>query len=602
MCQEGAEDIMKTIRIGNAGGYWGDDPDALKNQVLGGELDFITIDYLAEITMSIMNKQLLRNPQAGYARDFIKHLDPVFETVMEKGIKIITNAGGVNPKACVNALMELARKKGLNPKIAVVAGDNILNTIDKLAEQGIDFSNMETKESYDLIKGKVLSANLYFGAKPVVDALNNGADIVITGRVTDTGITLATMMYSFGWKSDDYDKLAAGIVAGHILECGAQSTGGNFTDWEKVPCFDTVGYPIAEVSEDGSFVITKHDSLDGMVSVETVKEQLVYEMGDPYNYITPDVIADFSTIKLEDDGENRVKVKGIKGYKPTDLLKVSIAYEDGFKSTGSIIISAPNAYKKALKFAEIFWKRVGIEYEDKLTEFIGLNSCHRHLAKYDDTNEILLRFSVRDHDKSKFEKFKRKLPALILSGPSGVAVTGGAPALQNVVSYWPALVPQSISNWKVDIFEQDNIVYSNSGGWDKTGGDIRKITKVTEFNKTFEKDTVKVPLLEIAYARSGDKGDMCNIGLIARSNLAFEYLGKVMTAKKVKDIFKDIVKGEVERFTVENLSAFNFLLHNSLGGGGTKSLQIDPQGKTYSQALLNVEIEVPKSVLDSVKR
>jgi len=591
---------MKTIKIGNAGGYWGDDPDALKNQVLGGDLDFITIDYLAEITMSIMNKQLMRNPDAGYARDFIKHLDPVFETVMEKGIKIITNAGGVNPEACVKALMELANKKGLNPKIAVVSGDNILNTIDKLSEQGIDFSNMETGESFDSIKGKVLSANLYFGAKPVVDALNNGADIIITGRVTDTGITLATMMYSFGWEKDDYDKLASGIVVGHILECGAQSTGGNFTDWEKVPSFDTVGYPIAEVNEDGSFVITKHDSLDGLVSVETVKEQLVYEMGDPYNYITPDVIADFSTIKLEENGTNRVKVSGIKGYKPTDLLKVSIAYEDGFKSTGSIIISAPNAYKKAQKFAEIFWKRVGIEYEDKLTEFIGLNACHRHLAKYNDTNEVLLRFSVRDHDKSKFEKFKRKLPALILSGPSGVAVTGGAPALQNVVSYWPALVPQDISSWKVEVFEKDKVVYSNSGSWDKTGGDVRNVKESRKFNKVFEEETIKVPLIEIAYARSGDKGDMCNIGLIARSVEAFEFLGKVMTAERVKDIFKDIVKGKVERFTVENLLAFNFLLHDSLGGGGTKSLQIDPQGKTYSQALLNVEIEVPKSVLNSI--
>jgi len=593
---------MKKIRIGNAGGYWGDDPDALRNQVEGGELDFVTIDYLAEITMSIMNKQQSRNPEAGYARDFIKHLSPVFEKVMEKGIKIITNAGGVNPKACVKALMELAESKGLNPKIAVVSGDNILDSIDTLAEKGIDFSNMETGEPYEVIKGKVLSANLYFGAKPVVDALNAGADIIITGRVTDTGITLATMMYSFGWDKGDYDKLAAGIVAGHILECGAQSTGGNFTDWEKVPSFDTVGYPIAEVYEDGSFVITKHDSLDGMVTLDTVKEQLVYEMGDPYNYITPDVIAEFASIQLAEDGKNRVKVSGVKGYAPTDLLKVSIAYEDGFKSTGAVIISAPNAVKKAEKFSEIFWKRVNIEYEDTLTEYIGLNSCHRHLAEFSDTNEVLLRFSIRDHDKSKFEKFKRKLPALILSGPSGVAVTGGAPGLQNVVSYWPALVTQDISKWEVEIFEKEKSIYTNSGTWDKTGGDITSSNKEREFTKEFSGETVSVPLIEIALARSGDKGDMCNIGLIARSEEAFEFLGKTMTAEKVQSIFKDIVKGEVERFTVENLGAFNFLLQQSLGGGGTKSLQIDPQGKTYSQALLCVKIDVPKSVLASVKR
>ncbi|PJB80655.1 MAG: DUF1446 domain-containing protein, partial [Acidobacteria bacterium CG_4_9_14_3_um_filter_49_7] len=289
---------MKTIRIGNAGGYWGDDPDALKYQVTAGELDFITIDYLAEITMSIMNKQLRKNPDAGYAKDFLNHLEPVFETVMEKGIRIITNAGGVNPAGLARALAKLASEKGLSPKIAVVDGDNILDKIDQLSDEGTDFSNMENGLPYSEIQGRVLSANLYFGARPVVRALKAGADIVITGRVTDTGITLATMMASFDWAEDDYDKLAAGIVAGHILECGAQSTGGNFTDWRKVPSFDVVGYPIAEVSEDGNIVITKHESLDGLVSVDTVREQLLYEMGRPKNYITPDVIADFSSIRL----------------------------------------------------------------------------------------------------------------------------------------------------------------------------------------------------------------------------------------------------------------------------------------------------------------
>ncbi len=595
---------MKSIRIGNAGGYWGDDPDALKNQVLGGELDFITIDYLAEITMSIMNKQKLRDPDLGYAKDFIKHLDPVFEEVVRRGIKIITNAGGVNPVSLAKELNSLAESKGLKGvKIAVVEGDNILDSIDELSEKGIDFSNMETGEAYDLIKGKVLSANLYFGAAPVVEALRQGADIVITGRVTDTGITLAPMIYSFNWDTKDYDKLAAGIVAGHILECGAQSTGGNFTDWEKVPSFDKIGYPIAEVYEDGTFVVTKHHSLDGMVTVDTVREQLVYEMGDPKNYITPDVIADFSTIKLEDAGENRVKVSGVKGYPPTDLLKVSISYQDGYKASGAIIISAPDARKKAEKFAEIFWKRVGIDYEDKLTEFVGLNACHRHLAHLDEANEILLRFGVRDHDKSKFERFRRKLPALILSGPSAVAVTGGAPQVQNVVSYWPALVPQDISAWKVIVFKNGEKVFEKEGKWEETGGTVREVKDETNFDGAkFEGVEVKkAKLIEIALGRSGDKGDTCNIGLIARSDLAWEFIGYKITAGFVKKLFGDIVKGEVERFEVKNLNAFNFLLHNALGGGGTRSLRIDAQGKTLAHALLNQYIEIPVNVLESVK-
>ena len=595
---------MKSIRIGNAGGYWGDDPDALKNQVLGGELDFITIDYLAEITMSIMNKQKLRDPSLGYAKDFLKHLDPVFEEVVKRGIKIITNAGGVNPVSLANELNKLAESKGLKGvKIAVVEGDNILDSIDQLSEKGIDFSNMETGEPYNLIKGKVLSANLYFGAVPVVEALKQGADIVITGRVTDTGITLAPMIYSFNWDTKDYDKLAAGIVAGHILECGAQSTGGNFTDWEKVPSFDNVGYPIAEVYEDGTFVITKHESLDGMVSVDTVREQLVYEMGDPKNYITPDVIADFSTIKLEEVGENKVRVSGIKGHPPTDLLKVSISYQDGYKASGAIIISAPDARKKAEKFAEIFWKRVGIEYEDQLTEFVGLNACHRHLAHLEEANEILLRFGVRDHDKTKFERFRRKLPALILSGPSAVAVTGGAPQVQNVVSYWPALVPQDISVWKVIVFQNGEKVFEKEGKWEKTGGTVREVKDETNFDGAkFEGVKVKkAKLIEIALGRSGDKGDTCNIGLIARSDLAWEFIGYKITADFVKKLFGDIVKGEVERFEVKNLNAFNFLLHNALGGGGTKSLRIDAQGKTLAHALLNQYIEIPVNVLESVK-
>ncbi len=592
--------MSRIIRIGNAGGYWGDDPDALRRQVKGGELDFLTMDYLAEITMSILNKQRQKDPEFGSARDFLHHLEPVIEDVMERGIRIVTNAGGVNPDVCARNIAEMADKYGLKPKIAIVDGDNILEDLDELVKRGGDFSNMETGESFEMIRDRVTAANLYSGALPVVKALQEGADIVVTGRVTDTGITLAPMIASFGWSLEDYDRLASGIVAGHILECGAQSTGGNFTDWEKVPSFTSMGYPIAEVSEDGSFVITKHDSLDGLVSLDTVREQLLYEMGDPLNYITPDVIADFSAIQLAKDGPNRVRVSGVKGRAPTDLLKVSMAYRDGFKSYGTILISGPDARQKAEKFNDIFWKRVDMEYEDQLTEYVGSNACHRHLAPQAEPGEILLRFAVRDHDRDKLTPFRRNLAALILSGPPSVAVTGGTPPVRDVISYWPALVHQSIADWRLRVYQGCELLMEESGGWPETGGTMETPDHIGEDELTeFSGPTERAPLSRIALARSGDKGDTCNVGVLARSPEAWAWLGRTLTPDRVKMLYGDLVLGDVVRHPVKNLLAWNFLLHEALGGGGTRSLRVDAQGKTLAHALLMQEFDIPVSVLNS---
>lgn len=593
---------MKTIRIANAGGYWGDDPEALQRQVKGGELDFITMDYLAEITMSILNKQRQRDPEFGSARDFLHHLEPVITDVMERKIRIITNAGGVNPDICARNISEMATRYGLKPRIAIVDGDNILEQLDQLTAEGVDFSNMETGESFEMIRDRVTAANLYFGALPVIKALEAGADIVVTGRVTDTGITLAPIIASFGWSLDDYDKLASGIVAGHILECGAQSTGGNFTDWEKVPAFHRMGYPIAEIAEDGSFVITKHDSLDGLVSVDTVREQLLYEMGDPLHYITPDVIADFTSIQLEDAGTDRVRVTGVTGRAPTDLLKVSMAYSDGYKSYGTILVSGPDARRKAEKFSEIFWSRVDTVYEDQLTEYVGANACHRHLAPAQEPGEILLRFAVRDHDREKLTPFRRNLAALILSGPPSVAVTGGTPPVRDVVSYWPALVPQSIADWRMRLYQGCELLHGEHGGWPETAGDMGSDRRVADPDPVdLGGKTVRSPLMAIALARSGDKGDTCNVGILARSRQAWEWIGATLTPERVKDIYGDLVLGPVERHAVPNLLAFNYLLHQALGGGGTRSLRVDAQGKTMAHALLSREFDIPEQVMLSVE-
>ncbi|WP_186644059.1 acyclic terpene utilization AtuA family protein [Fluviispira vulneris] len=611
------------IRIANAGGYWGDDPYALRRQVFGElKLDYISIDFLAEITMSILQKQRAKDPNAGYAKDFIHALEPVLEECLKRKIKIITNAGGVNPKSCAEDLFNLARKKNLNLKVAVVDGDDIFSLIPSLRTKGVAFKNMETDEDFSNCADRVLCANTYFGALPVAEALKHEPDIVLCGRVTDTGITLAAMMHEFNWKLDDYDKLAHGIVAGHIIECGAQASGGNFTDWQKVPSFIDIGFPIVECHPDGSFYVTKHPNTGGYISCQTIREQLLYEMGTPQSYITPDVIADFSTIQISSEKPERVKVTGIKGRKPTDLLKVSIAYEDGYKCSGSLIISGPDVRAKAEMFAKVFWLRLESELKNagfsstvkfKNTEYVGDDSTHKGMLNKHEAIEILLKLTVRDHDRNKLNIFRKLLPSLILSGPSGVAVTGGAPLISDVVSYWPALIPQDCALPNVHIYEQKSgedkchLSYEKlKMNWPITGGSSLIETPIHDpFSPALvsvmsTSKAICVSLMEIAHARSGDKGDTVNIGLIGRSPECYVWLRENITAEKVNDWFHSLCKGNVHRYLVPNLWALNFLLEESLGGGGTMSLQIDAQGKTFSQALLRCEVDIPEILLSTI--
>ena len=402
----------------------------------------VTLDFLAEITMSIMQKQRSRDPRAGYARDFVAQVEQALPLLAARGTRVITNAGGVNPLACRGALLEMAQLHSRQLEVAAVVGDDLMDRLGELNSAGVSLDNMDDRSAFAPIRDRVSSANAYYGAWPVVEALRSGAQIVVTGRCTDTGITLAPMIHAFGWAPDDWNRLAAGIVAGHIVECGAQSTGGNFTDWRTVKNFAGIGYPVLEVFADGSFVVTKHAGTGGTVTVRTVKEQLVYEMGDPRGYITPDVVADFATIRLEQAGRDRVRVWGVKGRPAPASLKVSASYFDGWKASGTLIISAPEAAEKARAFADLFWKRVGVEFEAKHVELIGHSACWGPLAPPVDPPEVLLRLSVRDPDKKKIEQFSKMVPAVILSGPPGVAVTGGRPQAQEVVAYWPALVPR----------------------------------------------------------------------------------------------------------------------------------------------------------------
>lgn len=592
--------MPKSIRIANAGGYWGDDLTQFKRQLELGPIDYLTLDFLAEVTMSIMQKQRSRDPRAGFARDFVKQVEDSLDLLAKTGTRVITNAGGVNPLSCRGALLETTQALGKPLDVAAVIGDDLMERLGEMNGAGVSLNNMEDGAAFAPIRDRVSSANAYYGAWPVVEALKSGAQIVVTGRCTDTGITLAPMIHAFDWAPNDWNRLAAGIVAGHIVECGAQSTGGNFTDWREIRDFPGIGYPILEVFPDGSFIVTKHARTGGAVTVRTVKEQLLYEMGDPRGYITPDVVADFATIQLEQAGRDRVRVWGIKGRPAPPSLKVSAAYFDGWKANGTLIISAPDAAAKAKAFAALFWKRLGLTFTATHTELIGHSACWGPLAPASDPPEILLRLSVRDADKSKIEAFSKLIPAVILSGPPGVAVTGGRPQAQEVVAYWPALVPRDRVkprlvtrdgerelDWPTPLLPPGSPERLPRENWPALKGSAKRVT---------------VPLSRIAHGRSGDKGDTCNIGIIARTPEAYPWLKRALTATAVKRRFKGICFGRVTRHEVPNLWALNFLLEQSLGGGGTVSLRLDAQGKTLSHALLALEVSVPKALVTAADR
>ena len=451
-----------TLRIASGQGFWGDLQRAPIDQARRGPIDVLVMDYLAEVTMSILQKQKLRDPSMGYARDFVEVVTELAPDVVEKGFKIISNAGGVNPVACAEAIVAGARQRGATGlKVAVVTGDDLLDRLDDLLGRGVELKHMETGEPLSSVRDRVVSANAYLGARPIVEALAKGADVVVTGRTTDTGLTLAPLIHTFGWDWADWDKMAAGTVAGHILECGAQSSGGNFTDWRDVPDMASIGFPIAEVSADGSFVVTKHDGTGGLVSRGTVAEQLLYEIGDPTDYITPDVVADFTSIRLDDEGGDRVRVSGIRGAEDTEFLKVSAAYSDGWKATSTLVYAWPEAAAKARAAARILEDRLdalGLSFDEYRAEIVGLNALSE-VAEADpvreaDLDEVQLRVSVRGQDKAAVEQFGREIAPLILTGPSAVTgFAGGRPRPSEVVAYWPALIPKSEVRTEVHVLE-----------------------------------------------------------------------------------------------------------------------------------------------------
>lgn len=442
------------IRIANGQGFWGDSLEAPVQQVRRGPIDYLTLDYLAEVTMSILEKQRSRDPKAGYARDFVDLIARILPDLRERGVRVIANAGGVNPFGCRDALLAAARAQDLPLTVGTVTGDDITEQIDALLARGIGMRNMDTGQPLEAIRDRVQRANAYLGAFPVAEALRQGADVVVSGRVADAALVLAPMIHEFGWDATAWDKLSAGIIAGHVAECGAQGSGGNCqVDWETIPNLADVGYPIIEAEPDGGFAVTKHAGTGGRITVASVKEQLLYEIGDPAAYITPDVVADFTTIQLRQDGPERVRFLGIQGHPATNYYKVSISYSAGYKAMGQMLYGWPDALKKARAADRILrerLERLGLKFDAMRTEFLGAGAANGIPAAAPSPEiephlpEVVLRFGVRSGDRKAVERFTREIPPLALSGPPVASGLGlGRPQVEEIIAFWPALIPKS---------------------------------------------------------------------------------------------------------------------------------------------------------------
>jgi hypothetical protein len=594
----------ESIVIANCGGFWGDDPTAARRQVAGGKIDYLVMDYLAEVTMAILQKQKAKRPETGYAADFLAQMRDVLVPCMEQGVTIITNAGGVNPAACGAALENLATELGVREavKVAVVSGDDLYDDLDALTAAGETLPNMEDGRALTEVRDQVLSANVYLGTGPIVRALELGANVIVAGRVTDTSVTLGPMVHSFGWAPDDWDRLAAGVVAGHIIECGCQCTGGNFTDWHLVPSHHNMGYPLIEAHADGTFVITKHPGTGGLVSVHTVSEQLLYEMGAP-GYLSPDCVARFDSIQLTQEGPDRVRVSGVKGGPPPEKLKVAISVADGYRSVGRLLVSGPNTLEKARRAADLIWNLAGGtgNFEQTHTSFIGWDGSHPPLGS-EEPSEVLVQVGVRDHDRKKIDSaFAPMVVGSMLQSMPGMTVPAdqGRPRVADVVAHWPALIGRDAVKPTVTVDGNTEAVSAgaaatvNPADIDQTAAGSEEIPAWV----ADDSEPVTVPLQRLCLARSGDKGDTANVGVIARSPQIYSWVVAHVTEDLIKGHFKEICQGPVERHVLPNLLALNFLLHNSLGGGGTSSLIFDAQGKTYAQYLLSLQVTVPSSLL-----
>lgn len=595
------QDDERVVKIGCASGFWGDTNTAAFQLVHLTDINYLVFDYLSEITMSIMAKAKMVEPKHGYALDFVSRvMAPLLKKIAEKKIKVISNAGGVNPLACRDALQKIIKEYGLDLKVVVVLGDDLLPKHEQLKLQ-----NIQEMFSGEALPEQVASSNAYLGAVAIRDALNLGADIVITGRVVDSAVVLAPLLHEYQWSLDDYDKLAQGSLAGHVIECGAQCTGGNFTDWQLVQGFDNMGFPVVEVSEDGSFVVTKPQGTGGLVSTATVAEQIVYEIGNPQAYLLPDVIADFSHVHLEQVGEHRVRVTGAKGQAPTTQYKVSATYPDGYRVLVSFLIAGREAPQKAQVIADailakcerVLAMRSVPPFSEKSVEILGIESTYGGHAQALDSREVVVKIGVKHMFKEACMFFASEIAqASTGMAPALAGIVGGRPKASPVIKLFSFLIDKNQLNIEID-FEGKRYPVEIPQGVSTE----QLPTLMAGENAVYQGDEIEVPLIEIAHARSGDKGNHSNIGVIARKADYLPWIRAALTEQSVASYMQHVLdaeKGRVIRYELPGLNALNFMLENALGGGGVASLRIDPQGKAFAQQLLDMPVKVPAHLLE----
>ncbi len=593
----------KTLRIAGASGFWGDATHSTSQLLNQSSVDFIVYDYLAEITMSIMARARAKKPEAGYALDFVSAaMKPNLKQIARQGVKVISNAGGVNPRACANALRAVIAEQGLDLQVACIVGDDLLDQGAQLAQQ--QHSEMFSAEPFPPVD-KIASINAYLGAFPVALALQQGADIVITGRCVDSAVTLGACINHFGWGRDDLDQLAMGSLAGHILECGPQATGGNFTDWELVESLETIGYPIAEISADGSFVCSKPADTGGLVSVATIAEQMVYEIGDPQAYILADVVCDFSQVKLEQIGVDLVAVSGATGLPAPGSYKVCSTYADQWRGGHLLSLYGIDASKKAEKLAAAIFaasrrtlKLYGLpDFSETSVEVIGAESQYGAEAQAGSYREVALKVAAKHPDAAGIGILLKEMTGLGLATPPGLCgFAGGRPKPSPIVRLFSFELSKAAVTPQVEINGQlidcpDTLPYIQG-----TALDLQSIVRPAAPAPPNSDNLVNVPLVALAYARSGDKGNKANIGIIARQPEYLPYIYAALTEQAVAQRFAHFIQSSaerpVQRYLMPGCHGINYLIHDVLGGGGMASLRNDSQGKGYGQLLLDAQIPV----------
>ncbi len=601
-----------SIRIGGASGFWGDSSVGAPQLVQMGKVDYVVFDYLAELTMSVLAAARMKNPDLGYATDFVTvTMKAILKDVVAKNIKIVSNAGGMNPHACAAALAAIAAEQGVAIKIAVVEGDDVLPLIPALREKGV--KSFESGQSGAPLPERLLSANAYLGAAPIKQALDAGAQVVITGRCVDSAVTLGVLMHEFDWKfdgnQDDLDKLAQGSLAGHLIECGCQATGGLHTDWQNVPEWDNIGYPVLTCSADGSFVVEKPPQTGGLVNVATVAEQLVYEIGDPANYLLPDVVCDFTQVELTQVGEHQVFVRGARGKTPPPHYKVSTTYAHGFRCSGQLTIVGLDAVAKAQRTGEAILTRTRrllldagfSDYGDSLIEILGAESCYgAHQNVYVQTSrEAVLRLTVTHSSKEALALFAREIAPAGTSWSPGTTGAGGRPSPSPMIRQYAFLLDKTALQPAV-VMDGERTLVEVATNFAAEPQSVRSEAPTSvrpEPVEGLQGDTVTVPLIQLAYARSGDKGDTSNIGIIARQSAFLPYIKASVTEETVADWLAHLVKGPVTRYDLPGINAVNFVCEQALGGGGMSSLRNDPLGKGMAQMVLDMPVQIPQNLL-----